>query len=415
MTVNKITTPPTPQGQIDKINEIIDNTVVDQTYSSSSTNAQSGVALSAAKFLQNTAGNSTSLTVFGNASNSGTGNAINIGYSSTALNSGDIAMGRGSNARGGVSIALGFDATVSNNCSNAIQLGTGTNSTANTFNVGFRNVDNYQLLDGTTGLIPDARLSSNIARTSAIPTVNNATLTITQGGTPKGTFTANAGTDVTIALDAGGGGGGLSYSADCPAITPSSGVATWSVTHSLGTQAVITELYTSSGAKIEHNTLITSNNALTVSFKASSNIAVGDYKIVVLASGADANTSNLADKDLSNVTDTADILMAHNAMPSNTYDTLELGASGTKYTAAADGWVTLGKRASAADQNIGLYLHGENDIELAGVKAISYTSEFMAVTIPVRKNQKFSAYYNAGGSTSYFRFIYAAGAESEAP
>lgn len=34
-----------------------------------------------------------------------------------------------------------------------------------------------------------------------IPTVNNATLTITQGGVSKGTFTANAGTDVTIALD----------------------------------------------------------------------------------------------------------------------------------------------------------------------------------------------------------------------
>ena len=39
-----------------------------------------------------------------------------------------------------------------------------------------------------------------------IPTVNNATLTITQGGATKGTFTANAGTDVTIDLEAGGSG-----------------------------------------------------------------------------------------------------------------------------------------------------------------------------------------------------------------
>lgn len=37
-----------------------------------------------------------------------------------------------------------------------------------------------------------------------IPTVNNATLTITQGGVSKGTFTANASSDITIALDAGG-------------------------------------------------------------------------------------------------------------------------------------------------------------------------------------------------------------------
>ena len=45
-----------------------------------------------------------------------------------------------------------------------------------------------------------------------IPTVNNATLTITQGGTTKGTFTANAGTDVTINLDAGGSGGSTDWS-----------------------------------------------------------------------------------------------------------------------------------------------------------------------------------------------------------
>ena len=38
---------------------------------------------------------------------------------------------------------------------------------------------------------------------SDLPTVNNATLTITQGGVSKGTFTANASSDVTIALDSG--------------------------------------------------------------------------------------------------------------------------------------------------------------------------------------------------------------------
>lgn len=44
-----------------------------------------------------------------------------------------------------------------------------------------------------------------------IPTVNNATLTITQGGVSKGTFTANASQNVTIALDAGGGGGSTDW------------------------------------------------------------------------------------------------------------------------------------------------------------------------------------------------------------
>jgi hypothetical protein len=72
-----------------------------------------------------------------------------------------------------------------------------------------------------SGYVPTSRtvngkaLTSNITLTASdvsalpdstiIPTVNNATLTITQGGVSKGTFTANASSDVTIALDAGGG------------------------------------------------------------------------------------------------------------------------------------------------------------------------------------------------------------------
>ena len=47
---------------------------------------------------------------------------------------------------------------------------------------------------------------SDLIDKPTIPTVNNATLTITQGGVSKGTFTANASSDVTIALDSGGGG-----------------------------------------------------------------------------------------------------------------------------------------------------------------------------------------------------------------
>ena len=47
---------------------------------------------------------------------------------------------------------------------------------------------------------------NDLSNKPEIPTVNNATLTITQGGTTKGTFTANAGTDVEINLDAGGSG-----------------------------------------------------------------------------------------------------------------------------------------------------------------------------------------------------------------
>ncbi len=61
--------------------------------------------------------------------------------------------------------AIAIGGTVSA-ATNAIQLGSGTNSTANSLQVG-----SYQLLDTSTGLIPDARISTNIARVNAIPTI----------------------------------------------------------------------------------------------------------------------------------------------------------------------------------------------------------------------------------------------------
>lgn len=46
---------------------------------------------------------------------------------------------------------------------------------------------------------------NEIATINQIPTVNDATITLTQGGVTKGTFTVNSSSDVTIDLDAGGG------------------------------------------------------------------------------------------------------------------------------------------------------------------------------------------------------------------
>ena len=47
---------------------------------------------------------------------------------------------------------------------------------------------------------------AQIGNTPTIPTVNNSTITITQGGVTKGSFTLNQASGDTIALDAGGGG-----------------------------------------------------------------------------------------------------------------------------------------------------------------------------------------------------------------
>ena len=50
---------------------------------------------------------------------------------------------------------------------------------------------------------------NDLSNKPTIPTVGNGTITITQGGITKGTFTTNQSGNTTIALDAGGGGGAV--------------------------------------------------------------------------------------------------------------------------------------------------------------------------------------------------------------
>ena len=69
----------------------------------------------------------------------------------------------------------------------------------------------YVASDGTATACSLATVAStgaysDLSGTPTIPTVNNPTITITQGGVTKGSFTLNQASGDTIALDAGGGG-----------------------------------------------------------------------------------------------------------------------------------------------------------------------------------------------------------------
>lgn len=100
-------------------------------------------------------------TVVGYSASSGASNTVSVGASSYTGSLNSVAVG--SNAMvmysSNGSTALGYYAKIGNNASAAIQLGYGTNSTANTLAVGFNN-NNYTLLNGTTGLIPPERHAS---------------------------------------------------------------------------------------------------------------------------------------------------------------------------------------------------------------------------------------------------------------
>ena len=111
-----------------------------------------------------------------------------------------------------------------------------------------------------------------------------------------------------------------------------------------------------------------------------------------------------ADVDLTNCTDVANIKMAHNAMPSNTYINLTLGASGSTYTAPADGYVyfstTTGGYVNVGVEGLPHVTNGSN-------------GQWLHVQVPVAKGQSYNISYSFN-SVQYFRFYYAVGSESEA-
>ena len=130
--------------------------------------------------LQNTATGTNSLTIGGTATSSNY--SLNIGSGSSATYNYGTAVGYNAGVSNTYATSLGYNAKTS--ALYSIQLGYGTNSTASTLSVGFYNSNsslrlNWSLLDGTTGLIPDARLSSNIARTSAITNMQTTTNLVT--------------------------------------------------------------------------------------------------------------------------------------------------------------------------------------------------------------------------------------------
>ena len=117
--------------------------------------------------------------------------------------------------------------------------------------------------------------------------------------------------------------------------------------------------------------------------------------------------SGKADTNLGNLSTAGKDLASGLGMPSSRYVDLTLGASGSTYTAPANGWVFFSKRSTAAGQWI----------QIVARKSYSYHQIF-AVKVnpinflyPVNKNETFEINYAADGTTEKFRFIYAEGAE----
>lgn len=133
------------------------------------------------------------------------------------------------------------------------------------------------------------------------------------------------------------------------------------------------------------------------------------YTAAIPASTAQAaefqqGLSGKADTNLGNLSTAGKDLASGLGMPSNRYIDLTLGASGSTYTAPANGWVLIGKRCTG-NQYLGTY----DNVIIHRLE--TWSSNYCFVFFPVRKGDVFPVSYTAAGVTEVFRFVYAEGAE----
>ena len=109
------------------------------------------------------------------------------------------------------------------------------------------------------------------------------------------------------------------------------------------------------------------------------------------------------DRDCLNASDTGNIQIAHNAMPSNKYINLTPGASGSTYIAPADGFFVCDLVNNSSCE---IYVGKLHTTSVVG------GSNYSGVFAPVSKGAEVLVYYSQ--TPRVFCFIYAIGSESEA-
>ena len=92
--------------------------------------------------------------------------------------------------------------------------------------------------------------------------------------------------------------------------------------------------------------------------------------------------------------------------PGSSYEDLTLGASGSTYTAPANGYFYINKLTANTNQ----YIDINNNTKKYGIQEHAYVSGAgIKMITPVQKNDSVTISYSASGATNTFRFIYAEG------
>jgi hypothetical protein len=135
---------------------------------------------------------------------------------------------------------------------------------------------------------------------------------------------------------------------------------------------------------------------------------------MTILSQVNAGLATKLDLDLTNITNLTKSTIAGYAMPSGTHEDLVLGASGTTYTAPVDGYYLFDKEGLNGGEYalITTSRNAQTITQFEG--SIPATYFHLCWLIPVAKGDVLYTQYTLSGVTTYFRFIYAQGSESEA-
>lgn len=97
-------------------------------------------------------------------------------------------------------------------------------------------------------------------------------------------------------------------------------------------------------------------------------------------------------------------------LPSDNYIDLTLGASGTTYTAPANGYFVLAANAPNTADHDGIYIY--NTVTQIGITTTQIWGRAMRAFVPVLKEQIIIVNYSSALTDKHFRFIYIEGQPS---
>lgn len=136
-------------------------------------------------------------------------------------------------------------------------------------------------------------------------------------------------------------------------------------------------------------------------------VGAGESAILSAEGVSNALSYTPANADLSNLTSTGKAKVSNLAMPSSTYTNLTLGASGSTYTAPADGYLFLSKASGYAYEYATLKNNSTSDLNVSA--QVPSAGGSYSAYIPMKKNDVATYTYSLTGTTWAFKFIYAQG------